>query len=268
MIKNKVKQAWAAGKPAINGWLGIGDPFTAEVMASAGFDSLTIDVQHGFLDYGDARSMLQAMRASGVVAFARPPWAEPGIVMKLLDAGAFGIICPMVNTAQEAADLVAMVRYPPHGQRSYGPTRAMFIDGNYPTDQANDEVIVIAMIETREAYENIDAICSTPGLNGVYIGPADLGLGLSNGALRPAQDRLEPEMVDAFKHICAAAKKAGISAGIHCATPDYAARAVGWGFDLVTVATDVSLLADGARQAVSRGRDLIGDVEIGDVGKS
>lgn len=258
MTPNAVKQAWAEGRHTLNGWLGIGNPFTAEIMAAAGFDSLTIDLQHGFLDYSDAKAMLQAMRASGVTPIARAPWREPGIIMKLLDAGAYGIICPMVNTAEEAADLVSMVRYPPRGNRSFGPTRVSFSAGaNYPAE-ANDQVMVLAMIETGEAFTNVDAICATPGLDGIYIGPSDLTLGVTNGRLPAGVDRTEPEMIDTIKDILAAAKRAGIAAGLHCGTPAYAAQAVGWGFDMVTIAADSALLASGSRGAVTEARALLG----------
>ena len=265
MIKNSVKQKWVEGRKTANGWLSIGNPFTAEIMAAAGFDSLTIDVQHGFLDYSEARSMLQAIRASGVTPFARAPWREPGVIMKLLDAGAYGIICPMVNTPEEAADLVSMVRYPPHGYRSFGPTRANFAAGTNYAAEANDEIVVLAMIETAEAFENVEAICATPGLDGIYIGPADLTLGVTNGRLPAGQDRTEPEMVEAIKTILAAAKKAGIKAALHCGTPSYAAQAQNWGFDMVTMAADVALLSDSARAAVAEMRNLMGeDVEQGE----
>src|SRR5262245_48660108 len=120
MIKNKLKAIWAEGRPSINGWLSIGNSFTAEIMAAQGYDSVTVDVQHGALDYSAMLPMLQAVRASGVVPMARVPWLEPGIIMKALDAGAYGIICPMVNTAEAAAAFASYVRYPPEGQRSFG----------------------------------------------------------------------------------------------------------------------------------------------------
>lgn len=258
MIKNKVKLAWAEGRPVVNGWLSVGNPFTAEIMAAAGFDSLTIDLQHGFLDYSEARMMLQAIRASGVTPIARAPWREPGVIMKLLDAGAYGIICPMVNTSEEAADLVAMVRYPPRGYRSFGPTRANFSAGGNYAAEANDEIIVLAMIETAEACENVDAICATPGLDGVYIGPSDLTLGVANGRLAPGLDRREPEMVETIGRILGAARGAGIRAAIHCGSREYAAEAVARGFDMVTIGTDVLLLSGAAKGAVAEMRALLG----------
>lgn len=257
MKPNRLKQIWAEGRPAINGWLSIGNAFTAEVMAEQGFDSLTVDLQHGFLDYSDTRGMLQALRASGVTPLARAPWREPGIVMKLLDAGAHGIICPMVNTPEQAADLVSMVRYPPLGNRSFGPIRAAVSDGPDYAAGANEQVIVLAMIETAEAVRNAEAICATPGLDGIYIGPADLTLGVTNGRLAPGMDREEPEMVEVIRSVLSTAKNAGLRAGIHCGSPAYAARVIGWGFDMATVVTDATALARGASADLREARRLL-----------
>ena len=258
MIPNRLKQLWAEGRPTLNGWLSIGNSFTAEIMAAQGYDSLTVDVQHGALDYGDALPMLQAMRASGVVPLARASWREPGIVMKLLDAGAYGVICPMVNTAAEAAEFVSYVRYPPVGQRSFGPTRASYSAGANYAAEANSEILALAMIETQEAFDNVEAIAATPGLDALYIGPIDLTLSLTKGRLAPGFDRDEEEIVAAIKRILAAAKSAGIRAGLHCGTPDYAAIAAQWGFDMTTVSGDTRLLAAAAGESVKRFRELAG----------
>lgn len=255
MFVNKLKQMWAEGRPAINGWLSIGNPLTAEIMAGQGYDSVTIDAQHGALDYSAVLPMLQVMRASGVTPMVRVPWREPGAVMKALDAGAQGIICPMVNSAAEAAEFVSYMRYPPHGQRSYGPTRAAFAYGGYGPE-ANDQVLALAMIETKEGIANLDEIASTPGLDGIYIGPADLTLGTQEGRLAPGFDRDEQVMVDLIQGILATCKRNGIRACIHCGTPEYAAKAIGWGFDLTTVSGDTRLLAAGAAASVASWRNL------------
>jgi 4-hydroxy-2-oxoheptanedioate aldolase len=253
------RDLWAQGKPVLNAWLGIGNPFTAEIMAAQGYDAVTIDVQHGALDYGDALPMFQAMRASGAFLMARAPWREPGIVMKLLDAGAMGIICPMVNSAEEAAEFASFLRYPPRGARSFGPTRIGVAHGlGAYGREANDLVLGLAMIETAEGMRNLDAIAATPGIDGLYIGPSDLSISLSNGRLDPGMDREEPEMIDAIKEIRAAAHRAGIKACLHCASSDYAARGVSWGFDLVTVSADSRLLAGAAAASVARFRELAG----------
>lgn len=256
MRKNTLKQTWAEGRPTINGWLSIGNSFTAEIMAAQGYDSIGIDLQHGLVDYPSALTMLQALRASEVVPIVRVPWLEPGIIMKALDAGAYGIICPMVNTAEQAARLVDCVRYPPVGNRSFGPTRANFSAGANYAAEANGEILAFAMVETAEAMANLDAIAATPGLDGIYIGPADLTFSLGGGRLAPGFDRDEPEMIEAIQTILRACKKAGIRAALHCGTPEYAARAIGWGFDMTTVSNDVRMLAAAAGGSVKRFREL------------
>ena len=258
MQKNRLKQLWASGQVALNGWLSIGDAFTAEIMAAQGFDTLTIDIQHGIIDYKDAVAMLQAVRATPVTPIVRVPWLEPGIIMKALDAGAYGIICPMVNTREQAERFVSYMRYPPRGNRSFGPTRANFAAGANYAAEANDEIICLAMIETAEAMANLDDIVATPGLDGTYIGPADLTLGVTNGRLAPGFDREEPEMLDAIKRVLSASKNAGIRSCLHCGTPEYAAKAAGWGFDLVTIANDVRLLAAASAGSVNSTRALLG----------
>lgn len=255
MISNKLKRIWNDGLPSVNGWLSIGNPFTAEIMAAQGYDSITIDIQHGALDYSSVLPMFQAMQASGTVPMARVPWLEPGIIMKSLDAGALGIICPMINSAQQATEFVSYMRYPPHGQRSFGPTRANVAYGGYGID-ANNEVLAFAMIETAEGISNLEEIAATPGLDGIYVGPADLTLGTQNARLPPAFDREEPEMIALIQQIVAACKANGIRAALHCGTPDYAARAIGWGYNMTTVSGDSRLLAAAAAASVTRFREL------------
>ena len=258
MIPNRLKALWAEGKPTINGWCSIGNPFTAEIMAAQGFDSVTVDMQHGALDYSALLPMFQAMQASGATLMARVPWLEPGIIMKALDAGAYGIICPMVNTADEAARFVSYLRYPPLGTRSFGPTRVAFAAGvNYATE-ANGNILGFAMIETAEGMANLDAIAATPGLDGIYVGPSDLSLSVSQGQLAAGMDREEPEMIAALQTILAACKKNGLRAALHCGSPDYAARAVGWGYDMTTVGGDTRFLAAAAGAAVTQFRTLTG----------
>ena len=257
MIKNAIRERWAAGKPVINGWLSTSSSFIAEIMAAQGYDALTIDMQHGFVGYEAATTMLQAMRASGVPPMARVPWLDPGYIMKSLDAGAYGIICPMVNSGEEAAQFVSYMRYPPHGVRSFGPTRVVFSAGSDYGLHADTEMLAFAMIETAEAMANLEAIVSTPGLDGVYVGPADLTLGLTGRKYPTGFDREEPEMVEAIQTVLKKAHAAGIKAGLHCGTPAYAANAAGWGFDLVTISNDVRLLAGAAQASVAAARKLI-----------
>jgi 4-hydroxy-2-oxoheptanedioate aldolase len=262
VIKNGLKTLWNQGKPTLNGWLSIASPFSAEVMAAQGYDSVTVDIQHGVVDYAQAVTMFQAMRASGVTPLARVPWLDAGAIMKVLDAGAYGIICPMINNREEAERLVTYMRYPPLGTRSFGPTRANFSAGGGYASGANEEILCLAMIETAAAMENLEEIVSTPGLDGVYIGPADLTLGVTDGRLAPGFDREEPEMIDAIKTILVAAKSAGIRASIHCGSPEYAARVIGWGFDMTTLSNDVRLLAGAASASVAETRRLLGGEQV------
>ena len=258
MIKNRLKELWAKDKATLNGWLSIGNSFTAEIMAAQGYDSITIDVQHGALDFSMLLPMFQAMRASKVVPMARVPWLEPGIIMKVLDAGAYGVICPMISTPEQAALFVSYLRYPPIGQRSFGPTRANFSAGDNYAAEANDQILAFAMVETAEAMDNLEAIAAVPGLDGIYVGPADLSFSLSNGRLSPGFDREEPEMIEAFRKIVAVCKKSGIRAALHCGTPEYAKRAIDWGFDMTTVSGDSRLLAAAAQASVLAFRTLVG----------
>jgi 4-hydroxy-2-oxoheptanedioate aldolase len=254
MFLNKVKELWANDQPVINGWLSIGNSLTAEIMAGQGYDSLTVDMQHGALDFSACLVMLQVLRGYGVTPMVRVPWCEPGIIMKALDAGAQGIICPMINTAEEAEKFVSYLRYPPLGQRSYGPTRAAFAYGGYGLE-ANEQILALAMIETAQGIEQLEEIAATPGLDGIYIGPSDLTLGSQGGRLPPGFDRNEPEMVKLIKHILEIAKKYNIRACLHCGGSGYAAQAIEWGFDLTTVSGDTRLLAASAASSVREWRD-------------
>lgn len=257
MVLNGIRKAWAEGRSVINGWLSTESAFVAEIMAAQGYDALTIDLQHGFSGFDAARPMLQAMRAIAVTPMVRVPWLDPAYVMKALDAGAFGIICPMINSRADAERFVSYLRYPPIGVRSFGPTRVSFSAGADYGQKADQEILGFAMIETKEAFDNLDAIVSTPGLDGVYIGPADLTLGLTGRKYPTGFDREEPEMVEAIRYILATAHKAGIKAALHNGTPAYAAKAVSWGFDLVTISNDVRLLAGAAATSVAEARRLI-----------
>ena len=248
-----LKQKWQAGEKILNGWLAIPDCFSAETMAHQGWDSLTIDMQHGVTDYLSAVRMLTAMSTRPVIPMVRVPWREPGIIMKMLDAGALGIICPMINNAEDAADFVSCLRYPPLGQRSFGPIRALLAHGSDYGTKANDLVTGFAMIETQAALDHLDAILATPGLDAVYIGPADLSLAL--GAA-PRFDPVDERVTAAIRHILARAKHHGVRAGIHNATAEYAARMASLGFDFVTVGSDARFMAAGAAAAVSAFRAL------------
>ncbi|MEJ8664154.1 HpcH/HpaI aldolase family protein [Pseudomonas sp. LP23] len=260
MQPNKIKALWRDGQPVVNGFLSIPCAFVSELMAEQGYDALTIDLQHGVVDYQTAVGMLQALRASGVTPMVRVPWLEPASIMKALDAGAYGVVCPMINTAEQAARLVSYMRYPPAGVRSFGPTRASISAGADYGREANDNMLCFAMIETREALDNLAEIAATPGLDGLYIGPADLTIGLTGMRYATGFDREEPEILEAIQHILSTAHTHGIKAALHCGSPAYALRALQWGFDMVTLANDVRMLTNAAGSALKQVRSGLGDL--------
>jgi 4-hydroxy-2-oxoheptanedioate aldolase len=247
MRENRLRTLWKSGGAAVNGWLSIPNSFSAETMAHQGWDTLTIDMQHGMIDYAAMVPMLQAISTTATVPVVRVPWLEPGILMKALDAGAYGVICPMINTREDAQKLVAYTHYAPRGTRSYGPVRATLYAGADYAQHANDTIVRFAMIETAQALDNLDDILSVEGLDAIYIGPSDLSLALG---CKPAFDDLEPKAAEAVEHILARAKAHGVVAGIHNGTPESALKRIAKGFQFVTISSDARLMAAGAQQII------------------
>ena len=248
MKQQTLRDCWAREKGAINAWCSIPSAVTAEMMSMNDFDSITIDMQHGLVDYTNAMPMMQVISATEVVPLARVNWNEPGQIMKILDAGCYGIICPMVSNRKEAERFVQACKYPPHGYRSFGPMRGLIYGGPDYGDHANDEILKMAMIETKEALENLDEIMSTPGLDGIYIGPADLSLAIGE---KPGFDKGEDtkaysEILRILEH----AKKNNIFAGIHNGSTDYAKKMIEKGFQFVTVGADSRFISAGAKNTV------------------
>ena len=247
---NKIKKMMLDGKPVLNGWLQIPSTVSAEVMANEGWDSLTVDMQHGLIDYSSALPMLQTISTTEVVPLARVNWNEPGQIMKILDAGCYGIICPMVSNKKEAENFVQSCMYPPQGYRSFGPVRGFLYGGSDYPKYANDELLKFAMIETKESLDKLDEIMSTPGLSGIYIGPADLSIALGE---EPGFDK--PEGTKAYNEICRileTAKKHNIFAAIHNGTSEYALKMIKKGFNLVTVGSDHRSISMGAKLIIDK----------------
>jgi len=248
MRENRLRTLWAEDKAVVNGWLAIPNSFAAEVMAHQGWDSLTIDLQHGVIDYAQMVGMLQAISTTSTVPIVRVPWLEPGILMKALDAGAYGVICPMVNTREDAQRLVAYTNYAPKGTRSFGPIRATLYGGvDYPT-QANATIVRFAMIETAQALDNLDSILGVEGIDAIYIGPSDLSLSLG---CRPVFDDVDPPVAQAIAHILARAQAHGVKAGIHNGRVDVAKGRIAMGYRFVTVGSDARLLAAGSQDILT-----------------
>ena len=210
MRPNGIREAWAAGRPALGAWLMIPSAFSAEIIAHAGFDWVCVDMQHGVIDYAQMVTMLQAVSSTDVTPLVRVPWNEPGIIGKSLDAGARGVIIPMVNTRADAERAVQACRYAPVGARSYGPLRANYYAGFDYFAHANDDVLCIVMIETRDAVARVDEILSVPGIDAVYVGPADLSVTLG---LPPAPDHDAAAFTDAITRILEACRAHGVVPG-------------------------------------------------------
>ncbi len=251
MRTNTIKSAWSEDKVTYGGWLSIPSAFSAEVMAHQGFDYLCIDMQHGVIDYQVAVTMLQVIGTTETMPFVRVPWNEPGIIGKMLDAGAYGIIVPLVNSREEAEAAVRACRYEPEGSRSFGPTRAVYYGGSDYASQANQEIACIPMIETKTAVENLEDILDVPGIDAVYVGPADLSL---TYGLPPAMDQDDQTFQDALLKIATTCRERGITPGIHANVALAPKRDEG-GYRMITVSSDVGAMAGAAGGHVRALRD-------------
>ncbi len=249
MRPNNVKALWRAGKPAVAGWLFSADTYGAEIAAHAGFDSLVLDMQHG-MGIGPDRAALwlQAVSASSVTPFVRVPWNRPEYIQWVLDAGAMGVIVPLVNTREEAARAGQACRYPPLGYRSAGPNRARLYSGTDYEQAANAEIACLVMVEHIDTVAQIDELCQAPGIDGFYIGPADLAfsMGVPPRAYQPDQRHAQ-----ACQRVLDAARARGLVAGIHCASPEEAARRFAQGFLYCPVYTDAGALQRGAADSLA-----------------
>ncbi len=250
-VKNLLKEKWRAGEATYGAWLAIPSPLVAEAAAMAGFDYVCIDMQHGVADYQVAVAMLAAMRGSSSTPIVRVPWLEPGIIGRMLDAGALGVVIPMVNTRAEAEAAVAACRYAPAGARSFGPIRAGMAFGADYYSWANDEIACIPMVETKQAVEVVDDILSVPGIDAVYVGPADLSI---TYGLPPGVDNPGTVFDDAIATIVDSCNRHGVTAGIHSIS-GLAAKRVGNGFRMITVSSDLQATISGMRNDVKVAND-------------
>lgn len=241
---------WASGQTTYGAWCVIPSTVSAQRVADVGFDYVCVDQQHGAIGYSEALPMFQVL-AGRTTPITRVHWNDPGTIMKALDAGAEGVVVPLVSTAEDAEAAVAACRYPPDGQRSYGPVVASMTMRSRRPDELG-RVACIVMIETQEGMDNLDEICATPGVDAVYVGPADLALSLG---LPPAYEHDEPRHAEAITAIRDACRRHGIVPGIHCADGEMAARRVVEGFQMVTVGQDLGVLGAGMGAAVAAAKD-------------
>ena len=247
----QLRKGLEAGKKFVNGFCSAPSSIMAEFLARQGFDSVTIDLQHGLIDYQASLTMLQGIAAAGVPAICRVPWNDPIPVMKALDAGFEAIICPMVNSREEAEQFGSYARYAPRGVRSFGPTRSLNVFGPSYTQAANDQIVTFAMIETAAAVNNLEEILAVPEIDGIYIGPADLALSMG---FTPSIAVTEQKVIETIEHIRAAAKRKNKFAGIHCSDGATVSRMLDQGFDLATLSTDIRLFIGAVQQELKTAR--------------
>jgi 4-hydroxy-2-oxoheptanedioate aldolase len=239
-----------AGETVYTGWCGLPYPIVAEYVAREGFPAVTLDAQHGLWDVANLLTGIAAVRQAGAAAMVRVPVGAFALASRVLDFGAEGLVAPMINTPEDARALVSYAKYPPVGDRSWGPHRALALSGAEMKEYlagANDAVVTLAMIETRTALDNLEAIVGTPGIDGLFLGPADLSIALSNGgSLDPLSQEVEREL----DRIVAAAQKAGKIPGAYCHSAERAAALAKRGVRFMAVASDMTFLRGGAAAAM------------------
>lgn len=242
------------GQVACGGWCMMPSAFAAEVVSASGCDWLCLDAQHGLIDDAAMRLMLQATAIRATPSLVRVPWNDPATLMRALDAGADGVIVPMVNTGEEARAVVAACRYPPAGYRSWGPLRSGMAQPGFNAALGNEQTVVLVMIETAQAVDNLDEILDTPGVDGVFVGPNDLALshaGTNEGA------GTSPKDVAMIERVAAACRERGLAAGISSGPAD-AARWISAGYTLLGLTSDAGLLGEGMARILTEVRGAPG----------
>jgi 4-hydroxy-2-oxoheptanedioate aldolase len=248
-----LKLRWQRDEVTLGAWCMIPSSLTAEILAKGGFDWVLVDMQHGCMDYQTAVEMIRAIDLAGITPIVRVPWNEPGIVGRMLDAGAMGIVAPMINSVVEAQQLVAACRYPPLGKRSLGPVRVGARDGMGYVASANERVAVIPMIETAEALAAVEDIAAVAGVDALFVGPFDLSFSLG---LRPGDNDGDPAFDAAIARVNAAARAQGVSTAV-LSTAALAPLRVSQGFRMISVLTDSVALAVAAQTSVTSARTSI-----------
>ena len=251
---DRIRQVWERGGTAIGLFVFSRlDPVVVEALGKVGYDYVCIDLQHGLMAFDDMLAMLQALALGDATPIVRVPANDAAIIGRVLDAGALGVIVPMVNSPQEAERAVAACRYAPAGIRSFGPVRAGMAYGKSYAAEANDRILCIPMIETAEAVAQAAAIVAVPGVDAIYVGPTDLSL---TYGLPPLLDN-GGAFADALATIAAAAAGQNVIAGIHANCALAAARQAS-GFRMITVTNDMAILNAGFASELSAGRAATG----------
>ena len=256
MKKNRVKELWREGKAAVGTWLVLGSPITAEIIANMGFDWVVVDTEHGSIDIGTTQSIIQAALYTGAVPMVRVPWNDPMPIKRALDAGAYGLVIPMVNSREEAVRAVQATRYPPLGVRSFGGPRTRLYGGIDYFEHANEEIALIVQIEHIDAVNRADEILSVEGVDGFFIGPSDLAISLG---LKPGLDQTDARHVDAVSKVLAVGKKHGVPGGIHVGSAEAVNERIAQGFQFIALSSDEGFVRGAASSALSK---IINDRKI------
>ncbi|HXW49328.1 MAG TPA: aldolase/citrate lyase family protein [Xanthobacteraceae bacterium] len=240
-----------AGETVFSGWCGLPYPLVAETLARDGFPAVTIESQHGLWDVAGILAGIAAVRQGGAAPLVRVPWGDFALVSRVLDFGAEGIIAPMINTPADARAFAAAAKFPPIGERSWGPHRATSLAGlsdqSIYLREANDHIVTLAMIETRTALRNFDAIMNTPGIDGFFLGPSDLSIALSDGK---TIDPLSKDVDRELERMIEGAQRAKKIPGAYCHSAERAAALAKRGVKFVAVSSDLAMLRAGAATAL------------------
>ena len=242
-----VRARWAVGEAAFAAWLTLESPAVAGLAAAAGCDAVVLDLQHGRATIEDLPGILTAIARPSALPFVRASWNDPAELMRALDLGILGVICPMVGSRAEAEAFVGACRYPPAGTRSYGPIHGAFGQGREHTSAADAAILLFAMIETADGLANVDEIAATPGLDGLFVGPADLSLAMG---LDTFADLTDPVLLGMLDTIVGAANAHAVTPGIHAPSPPRAAEMAERGFRFISCAVDADLLREAAVRAL------------------
>jgi 4-hydroxy-2-oxoheptanedioate aldolase len=236
---------------AHGGWCMLPSAFATEVVSASGCDWLCLDLQHGLIDDAAMRVMVQAAAIRSTPVAVRVPWNEPAYIMRALDAGADGVIVPMVNTVEDAEKAVSATRYPPHGQRSWGPLRSLMADSSFDPARGNEQSVCIVMVETLEAFENLEGILSVPGVDSVLVGPNDLAISYTGGNTGAGSSERDVAMI---REIAAACARHGVAAAISCGSGAEARRWEAMGYTLLGLPGDAALIGSGMATVLAEAR--------------
>jgi 4-hydroxy-2-oxoheptanedioate aldolase len=253
MPHERFATAWADDRAVLGGWVMTGSSAAVNLFAGAGFDYICVDTQHAPIDENAAAVLIQPLVASRTAALVRVSRNDAETIGKIADAGADGIIVPLVQSGAEAAAAVAACRYPPHGVRSMGPMRH---EMGRDVAVLEDRVSVFVMVESREAVDDIEAICSTPGLTGIYVGPLDLAVSHGKAPFSAYYDPPDPELAAIIAHVGQVARRHGKVAGVHAGTVAMARHWIERGFRFISLGADVQLLAEGAARDLELARAI------------